>query len=267
MFAPPADRIPSRGGRAAAASVLGHAGAVLLAMFIASLVPQRVYESVLPERLTNLVWVSVPGPGGGGGGGGNEMPEPKPVELPKVEAPKPPAPTPEPVKVDPPPPPDPVIPAQTPTIVPEIAPGIAESTLVSIAQGVGTGGGADTGQGAGIGSGRGAGLGAGFDRGVGGGAYRPGNGVEIPKLLSQVRPQYTAEAMRARMQGVVQLECIVTATGSVGNCEITRSLDGNNFGLDEQALQAARKWRFIPGTRFGEPVPVLVTIELTFTLR
>jgi TonB family protein len=45
-----------------------------------------------------------------------------------------------------------------------------------------------------------------------------------------------------------------------------RSLD-STFGLDQEAIKAAKQWRFRPGTRFGEPVAVLVTIELTFTLR
>jgi TonB family protein len=48
--------------------------------------------------------------------------------------------------------------------------------------------------------------------------------------------------------------------------KVTRSLD-QTFGLDQEALKAARQWRFVPGTRFGQPVSVLVTIELTFTLR
>ncbi len=39
------------------------------------------------------------------------------------------------------------------------------------------------------------------------------------------------------------------------------------FGLDQEAIKAARQWRFMPGMRSGEPVPVLITIELTFTLR
>ena len=37
--------------------------------------------------------------------------------------------------------------------------------------------------------------------------------------------------------------------------------------LDRQAQRALRQWRFEPGLRQGEPVPVLVTVEMTFTLR
>ena len=54
--------------------------------------------------------------------------------------------------------------------------------------------------------------------------------------------------------------------GSVSNIQVVRSLDPT-FGLDQQAIEAARKWKFKPGTRLGQPVPVLVSIELTFTLR
>lgn len=85
-------------------------------------------------------------------------------------------------------------------------------------------------------------------------------------MLREVKPQYTADAMRAKVQGTVLLECIVMPDGSVGQVQIVRSLDPT-FGLDQEAVKAARQWRFVPGTRFGQPVAVLVTIELTFTLR
>ena len=48
--------------------------------------------------------------------------------------------------------------------------------------------------------------------------------------------------------------------------KVTRSLDPI-FGLDQEAIKAAKMWKFRPGMRQGEPVPVIITIELTFTLR
>jgi len=72
--------------------------------------------------------------------------------------------------------------------------------------------------------------------------------------------------MRAKIQGTVLLECVVNPDGTVSNIEVVRSLDPT-FGLDGQAIEAAKRWRFKPGTRLGQPVPVLVSIELTFTLR
>ncbi|NOT45230.1 MAG: energy transducer TonB, partial [Acidobacteria bacterium] len=110
------------------------------------------------------------------------------------------------------------------------------------------------------------GLGEGTGGGTGGGVFRPGNGIENPRLISQVRPEYTADAMRAKIQGLVRLECVVLPTGTVGDCTVERSLD-SVFGLDQEAIKAARQWRFQPGTRMGQPVAVLVRIELTFTLR
>jgi TonB family protein len=97
------------------------------------------------------------------------------------------------------------------------------------------------------------------------GVVRPGNGVASPRIIREVKPQYTAEAMRAKVQGGVLLECVVQTDGTVGDVRVIRSLD-TTYGLDQEAIKAAKQWKFVPGTRNGEPVPVIVTIELTFTL-
>jgi protein TonB len=101
---------------------------------------------------------------------------------------------------------------------------------------------------------------------MGGGAYRPGNGVMNPKVLREVKPVYTAEAMRAKIQGTAIVECVVLPDGTVGDVQIVKSLDPT-FGLDQEAVKAAKKWLFQPGTLKGQPVAVMVSIELTFTLR
>ena len=64
----------------------------------------------------------------------------------------------------------------------------------------------------------------------------------------------------------LDIEFAVQRDGRVTNIRVLRSLD-QTFGLDMKAIEAARKWEFEPGTRFGEPVPVLVNIELEFNLR
>jgi TonB family protein len=94
----------------------------------------------------------------------------------------------------------------------------------------------------------------------------PGSGIRLPRVLKEVKPQYTLEAMRAKIQGTALVDCVVKADGTVGDVEVIRSLD-KIFGLDQEAIKAAKAWQFEPGTRNGEPVPVLVTIEVTFTLR
>jgi TonB family protein len=93
-----------------------------------------------------------------------------------------------------------------------------------------------------------------------------GTGVSTPVLEREVKPLYTRLAMRAGIQGAVLMTAVVEADGTVRDAIISRSLD-QTFGLDDQALATAREWRFSPGTREGNPVPVLVTIELTFTLK
>ena len=113
------------------------------------------------------------------------------------------------------------------------------------------------------------GPGAGSQRGSGSdgdGIYPIGNGVTAPIPLRRPPPAYTAEAMRARLQGIVVLNCVVRQDGRCSDIRITKSLD-MMFGLDEQAIASAREWRFRPGTRMGEPVPVLVTLEIGFTIR
>lgn len=97
-------------------------------------------------------------------------------------------------------------------------------------------------------------------------AARPGGGVIPPRVLHEVKPNYTGDAMRAKIQGSVWLEAIVLADGTVGDVVVITSLD-SVFGLDDAAIIAARQWTFQPGMRDGVAVPVAVTIELTFTLR
>jgi len=252
-------------GRSFWVSVGIHAAGVGLILLIASLVPKQVYQAVLPEKIADFVFLQVPGPGGGGGGGGNKSPDP-PKQTPKVEVPvqKPAAPVPEP-KLEPEQPKEITAPIVT-TPTPDPTPAVVASNTDSTSQGTGTAGGAGTGTGTGIGSGQGSGIGPGFGGGIGGGAYMPGNGVSNPSVVREVKPAYTAEAMRAKVQGTVWLQCVVMPDGTVGQVQITKSLD-STFGLDQEAIKAAKQWRFKPGMRQGEPVPVLVTIELTFTLR
>ena len=59
---------------------------------------------------------------------------------------------------------------------------------------------------------------------------------------------------------------VVTEKGDVGDVVVTGSLD-KEYGLDEQSVKAAREWKFKPGQKDGKPVPVAVTLELTFKLR
>ena len=268
-------------GGALGLSFASHIVAFLVFLvLLGSIEEDRVSQFEPNRRNYSLVWIPQDGLGGGGGGGGNEsLQMPREVELPgsdelsvpvveelNLE---------EELSLD-----EPLEEEDSPleqrlniSAIPmsaaeESLPGILEglSTLSMESQGPGLLNGAGTGEGTGIGAGQGEGLGEGEGGGVGGGIYRPGVDVENPRVIDEVTPKYTAEAMRAKVQGVVWLDAVVLPDGTVGDVQIVKSLDPV-FGLDEEAIKAARRWRFIPGTRFGEPVSVLVTIELAFTLR
>ena len=130
--------------------------------------------------------------------------------------------------------------------------------------GPGTGGGVGTGAGTGIGPGTGPGVGAGSGGGTGGGVYHAGGNVSAPRVITQVKPKYTEDALVHKIQGTVVLEMIVTKGGAPTEIRLTRSLDP---GLDAAALDAARQWRFEPGRLAGTPVDVLVTLMLDFRIQ
>jgi periplasmic protein TonB len=222
----------------------------------------------------DIVWLNQPGPGGGGGGGGNRMQGPirkaeapgkDKITVPVTKAPPPPS-MPEVKPSDVPPPPAFDIPAKSMADGSLQVLGSLDGVRGSLSQGPGSGGGAGTGTGTGIGPGTGSGLGPGYGGGTGGGVYRPGAGIENPVLLKEVKPMYTAEGMRAKIQGTVVLECVINADGTVGSVSVLKSLDPV-FGLDQEAIKAAKQWRFIPAKKQGVPVAMLATLELTFTLR
>lgn len=251
-----------RFGGAVGASVAAH-GALFALLFIVFAVP-GVSEMLSPEQ-PSVVYVFTPGPGGGGGGGGNSTPDP-PAKA-ELVTPKPavtpPTPVPTPVVEAPPQVVLPPITTQAPVALPGALTGLSTPSL-----GPGTGGGGGTGRGTGTGEGTGSGVGPGSGGGTGGGVYRVGSAVTNPSVIFERKPAYTAEAMRAKIQGAVEIEAIVRANGTLDSARVVRSLD-KIYGLDQKALEAVRLWRFRPGVlkATGQPVDILVTIELTFTLR
>jgi periplasmic protein TonB len=267
----------TRLGPAFLTSFLVQVGAIGLVLVLSRYGPQMAgTPAVLPEEPSrNIIWLSQPGPGGGGGGGGNQMKEPpRQAELPgkeKITVPvsKPPALEPlQQAKVEPSPIAQLNIPAKELAASTLELPGAIEVPPgpPTPSQGSGSGGGAGTGRGSGIGPGTGSGLGPGSGGGTGGGVYQPGNGVTIPIKIREVKPAYTSDAMRAKIQGTVWLQCVVRTDGSVSDVQVVKSLDPV-FGLDQEAVKAARQWVFRPGTRLGQPVAVQITIEMEFTLR
>jgi TonB family protein len=64
----------------------------------------------------------------------------------------------------------------------------------------------------------------------------------------------------------VILEAVVLTDGTVGEVRVVRSLD-KQHGLDDEAVKTVKKWRFTPGKKDGSAVPVIVSVEMTFTRR
>jgi periplasmic protein TonB len=240
--------------------------------------PTEVLKDPDPVR---LVFLATPGPGGGGGGGGLRMKPPPPKAERKgqasVSSPIPVRKLPPPLEakpkvVEPPP-----TPLEAKTLPPVMAPiatkpadqqdreGLmAKSEQTQPSAGPGAGGGVGTGQGTGLGKGDGSGIGDGSGGGTGGGPYRPGSGVAPPRLLTEVRAQYSDQARRANLEGEVELEIVIRRDGTVGDVKILRGL---GMGLNEQAIQAVRQWRFAPARLKGTPVDVIVEVSVEFRLR
>jgi protein TonB len=96
--------------------------------------------------------------------------------------------------------------------------------------------------------------------------FESGNGVTLPEAVTKVSPQYTSEAMRAHIEGIVGLNVVVSADGAVAAVAVTRSLD-STFGLDQEAVKAMKQWKFKPGTKSGKAAAVRIDVDMTFTLK
>ena len=260
---PPDRRVP-----AFSVSLLSH-GAVLLGLMLAfhEMRESLELDAADTSAQAQMVWIPVPGPGGGGGSGGNRTREPARqlqrsgadrITTPAVRAGLVAFTEREPERaID-----IPALPlaAQNVTL-----PGAMDSTAFSaVSLGPGTDGAGGGGDG-GIGPGNGPGFGPGDGGNQGSGPNRGGS-VVMPAVLRNVKPRYTAEAMRRRIQGTVLVRAIVQPDGTIGDVRILRSLDPE-FGLDQEAVRAAAQWLFRPAVMGGQPVPFVVSIELVFSLR
>lgn len=141
--------------------------------------------------------------------------------------------------------------------------GDPQGVIGPASNGPGFGGGIGTGSGGGIGSGNGAGFGPGDTAGFGGGAYSVGGGISAPIPIYKPEPAYSEEARKAKFQGTVVLWIVVDVAGQVTDVRVVKPL---GLGLDEKATEAVRTWKFKPALRNGTPVPVRVSVEVTFRL-
>ena len=95
--------------------------------------------------------------------------------------------------------------------------------------------------------------------------YRAGkDGVGFASCLSCPNPEYSVEARKAKLEGVVLLEAVVHLNGRATDIKVLMTLP---YGLEGKAIEAVRKWRFKPAVGpNGKPVAVITPIEVTFRL-
>jgi periplasmic protein TonB len=248
-------------GYGATASVALHGAVLFTLVALLRMSPvQDGADPAAPLIPDTIVWVPRDGAGGGRDGGGDRSISPasrvRAIGPDKMSAPA--APSAAAASVIEPPDEISTLPVKPMGDASQVLAGAIDSVGVSAGPG-------DAGGGTAPGTDDGA-LGTRPGPGFGDGTTPSGPGVTMPTLIERVAPKYTVEAMQARIQGIAIVECVVRADGTVGDARIVRSLD-RRYGLDDEALAAAKRWRFRPGRLNGTPVAVLVTIELMFSVR
>lgn len=87
--------------------------------------------------------------------------------------------------------------------------------------------------------------------------------LQAPRKIRDVAPRYPPIAQASRVEGVVILEAVISEDGSVQDVRVLRS----KALLDDAAVEAVRQWRFTPTLLGGQPVPVVMTVTVSFSLR
>jgi protein TonB len=87
-------------------------------------------------------------------------------------------------------------------------------------------------------------------------------GMQAPRKIVNVPPHYPPHAQAARVEGTVVLDAVIDPAGRVTGVRVTHSVNL----LDQAAVEAVRQWRFTPTLLNGEPVSILLTVTVRFTL-
>ena len=93
-------------------------------------------------------------------------------------------------------------------------------------------------------------------------AVRIGGSIPEPRKLKNVSPVYPPDAIQARVQGVVVLECTISTSGKVVKTRVLRGIPL----LSEAAVAAVEQWEYTPTLLNGVPVPVIMTVTVNFKL-
>jgi protein TonB len=94
------------------------------------------------------------------------------------------------------------------------------------------------------------------------GPVRVGGSITAPRKIRHENPVYPPIAIAARIQGTVILEATIDETGTVVNLRVLRSIPL----LDQAAIESVLKWKYEPTRLNGSPVPILMSVSVTFEL-
>jgi TonB family protein len=83
-----------------------------------------------------------------------------------------------------------------------------------------------------------------------------------PRVAKNVRPSYPDDARERKIEGVVELDVLIDATGRMVHATVLKSIPG----LDSAAIACVRKWQFFPGVRNGRPVAARANALITFAI-
>lgn len=91
----------------------------------------------------------------------------------------------------------------------------------------------------------------------------PDSDVLPPKILSKPAVSYTGAARQAGVTGKIRLAVLFAASGEVTYTLVIKPL---GYGLDEQAVRAARGIKFEPAEKNGKPISVVRIVEYSFSI-
>lgn len=90
--------------------------------------------------------------------------------------------------------------------------------------------------------------------------YELGDGIQPPRLVHQVNPDYS-RVRGVRVKGSVVIGVVITSQGTPKDPSVVQSLQPD---VDRCAVEAVKQWRFTPAQKDGKPVAVRLTIEVVF---
>src|SRR6185295_7707304 len=91
---------------------------------------------------------------------------------------------------------------------------------------------------------------------------RIGGDVQEPKKIKDVKPVYPEEAQKAGVQGIVIIETVIGTDGSIIEAKVLRPVPM----LERAAVDAVMQWKYTPTLLNGQPVELVMTVTVTFTL-